>query len=369
MGYSCSDRFDINPAIASLEDKRQHVIFIEHTLIPVSEASITALSAIDADHPFFGFNGYILRCNTDDFVDAIWSSLIQSEPPSVKWADHDWRTVLNQWFHNANSQKGFCVGAYIGGMLFKGSGSYRTSNNFLSRTLTAGPSPDIEVAAYQTLGDNHRDMGEFEKAFFYLRKALTSSQEHNFRWRQARILSSLGIVTEDQKDHQRAISYYKRAMKLTRRTGDKELRGKCNGNIGIAYKNIGDTKSLKKAIRYQKNALRIARDIGDKRSEGRALGNMGIAYSDLGDKVNAIDYYFQAKAVAEDLRDSRHIGIWLANAGMDYVGLDNSQAFRLLNGAVAIFDKLGLPHYIAECEQFLSQINGPDQPNGGQSAA
>ena len=39
--------------------------------------------------------------------------------------------------------------------------------------------------------------------------------------------------------------------------------------------------------------MAIAREIGDKRNEGNSLGNLGIAYKDLSETRKAIEFYEQ----------------------------------------------------------------------------
>ncbi len=72
---------------------------------------------------------------------------------------------------------------------------------------------------------------------------------------------------------------------------NKRNHGVILGNLGIAYKNLGDPR---KAIEYYEQALVIAREIGDRKGEGNQLGNLGNAYSDLGDPRKAIEYYEKA---------------------------------------------------------------------------
>jgi tetratricopeptide (TPR) repeat protein len=174
---------------------------------------------------------------------------------------------------------------------------------------------------------------------------------------EARVLASLGVVFEDRKDHLRAISCYKRAMRKSRQAKDRQLEGICNGNAGIVYKNIGNSTDIQRAIRYHQHALDLARAVGDKPSEGRTLGNLGIAHSDAGDKERATQYYREALAIASELGDNRHVGIWAANAGMDLVGDHPEEAALYLRMAITIFTKLRLPHYVTECMEALQRVS------------
>ncbi|MFP4440646.1 MAG: ATP-binding protein, partial [Chloroflexaceae bacterium] len=85
-----------------------------------------------------------------------------------------------------------------------------------------------------------------------------------------------------------------------RRLERKDQEGTALGNLGIAYKNLGD---YPRAIAHHEQYLAIARELGDRRGEGTALGNLGLAYAALGDYPRAIDYHEQALAVMRDLGD------------------------------------------------------------------
>ena len=110
---------------------------------------------------------------------------------------------------------------------------------------------------------------------------------------------------------------------------DRRQKGRrsCLGNLGIAYKNLGDAR---KAIEYHEKALAIAREIGDRRAEGAALGNLGIAYEDLGDARKAIEYYEQALAIAREIGDRRGEGAALGTWAAPTISWAISQGNRVL---------------------------------------
>lgn len=63
MGYSCSDKIDLSPIIASIKDSNTEILFIEHSgLKTVSFKDIK-------DHPIFkDYKGKWIVCNTDEFL-------------------------------------------------------------------------------------------------------------------------------------------------------------------------------------------------------------------------------------------------------------------------------------------------------------
>ena len=94
--------------------------------------------------------------------------------------------------------------------------------------------------------------------------------------------------------------------------GQRRAEGNSLGNLGIAYRNLGQ---VEKAIDYHQQALAISQEIGDRRAEGNSLGNLGIAYRNLGQVEKAIDYHQQALAISQEIGDRRGEGASLRQPG------------------------------------------------------
>jgi tetratricopeptide (TPR) repeat protein len=109
------------------------------------------------------------------------------------------------------------------------------------------------------------------------------------------------------------IDWLKAARHAAQRLGDHTAGGNHLGNLGLAYRALGQ---VERAIDYTQQALAIAQEIGDRRMEGGALGNLGNAYRDLGQVERAIDYTQQALAIAQEIGDRRGEGNHLANMAL-----------------------------------------------------
>ena len=90
-------------------------------------------------------------------------------------------------------------------------------------------------------------------------------------------------------------------MKIAREIGDRRGEGNSLGNLGLAYRALGDAR---KAIDHYEQALKIAREIGDRRWEGVWLGNLGNLYIDLGEPKKAIKYYEQVLEINPEDADA-----------------------------------------------------------------
>ncbi|MCP4105695.1 MAG: tetratricopeptide repeat protein [Desulfobacteraceae bacterium] len=61
-------------------------------------------------------------------------------------------------------------------------------------------------------------------------------------------------------------------------------------------------RQAEKTIEYYKQALAVRRKIGDRSGEGNVLGNLCLAYSDLGRTDKARQYLQESIAVFEEIR-------------------------------------------------------------------
>jgi tetratricopeptide (TPR) repeat protein len=96
----------------------------------------------------------------------------------------------------------------------------------------------------------------------------------------------------------RAIEYCKQALAISREIGDRRSEGNHLGNLGVAYRDLGQ---VERAIEHYQQALAISREIGDRRGEGNHLGNLGLAYHALGQVERAIEYAEAALRILEEI--------------------------------------------------------------------
>jgi tetratricopeptide (TPR) repeat protein len=89
---------------------------------------------------------------------------------------------------------------------------------------------------------------------------------------------------------------------IAREIGDRRGEGAALGNLGLAYKDLGEPR---RAIEYHEQDLVIAREIGDRRGEGAALGNIGDTYADLGEPRRAIGFLREAVGIFEAIESPR----------------------------------------------------------------
>jgi tetratricopeptide (TPR) repeat protein len=96
------------------------------------------------------------------------------------------------------------------------------------------------------------------------------------------------------------ISWLDAALDSAKRLGDRVHEGSALGNLGIAYRSLGE---YRRAIEFHEQHLAIARAIGHRRGESNALGNLGNAYHLLGEYRGAIEFHEQNLTIAREIGD------------------------------------------------------------------
>ena len=108
---------------------------------------------------------------------------------------------------------------------------------------------------------------------------------------------------------------------------------------------------------YKRQA--VAREIGDRRGEGQRLGNLGIAYRNLGQVERAIELYEAALAVAREVGDRRGEGNHLYNRALALEKLARpDQAIESMAAALAAYESIDAPTMAAKAREELARLRG-----------
>jgi len=122
------------------------------------------------------------------------------------------------------------------------------------------------------------------------------------------------VLSEIDTDYLRLWGHYRLMIELRERLqgkiSDPKLRQDSVGNLGTAYRYIGQ---IRKAITCYEQALESARERKDQWGEGKWLGSLGHCHSAFGQTVRAIEYYEQSLAIAREIGERSGEGVRLGN--------------------------------------------------------
>ena len=116
------------------------------------------------------------------------------------------------------------------------------------------------------------------------------------------------------------MEYYEKDLSIAKEVGDRAGEGMANGNLGNAYRRLGN---FKRAIEYHEQHLSIAKEVGDRAGDGRAKSNLGAAYDSLGNFKRAIEYHEQHLSIAKEVGDRAGEGMANGNLGNSYHRVGN----------------------------------------------
>ncbi len=175
----------------------------------------------------------------------------------------------------------------------------------------------------------------------WLEQAVGAARKLGDKRGEGNALGNLGVAYKNLGEVRRAIEFYEQRIEIAREIGDKRGEGNALCNLGSAYYTLGE---VRRAIEFYEQALVIDREIGDRRGEGNALGNLGLAYADLGEVRRAIEYYEQSLAIKREIGNRQGEANTLANLGLAYKELgDMNRAKELWRAALKIREEIEDP--------------------------
>ena len=118
----------------------------------------------------------------------------------------------------------------------------------------------------------------------------------------------------------KAIELYDQARLIAREISDRRCEANALGNLGVAYKNLGDAT---KSNEFCEQQMLISRELGDRKGEAAALFNSAVAMDILGHRADAISRAEAALKIFEQTEDPnvetvrRQIAEWCRSASKD----------------------------------------------------
>jgi tetratricopeptide (TPR) repeat protein len=152
----------------------------------------------------------------------------------------------------------------------------------------------------------------------WLELALSTARRLKQRGWEGGALGNLGLAYKKLGEYRRSIEHHEQHLQITREIGDRRGEGQALGHLGIVYDCLGE---YRRAIEHHEQDLKIAREIGDRRGEGTALGNVGLAYHSLGDYRRAIEHHEQHLQITREIGDRGGEGAALGSLGLAYHSL------------------------------------------------
>jgi len=200
--------------------------------------------------------------------------------------------------------------------------------------------PHWQAYACRTLAGAYVQVGRFDPAHEYLRRALAAGERLEDPVSLARTHGELGYVFGRQGRYREALDHSWRAHDLSKAAAQPSDEARALNNIGWYEAVLGDYRP---AIIHSGQALRYFQAAADIRGQAAAWDTLGLAHHRLGDHGQAIDCYLPALAVYRDLGARLQAADTLSNLGDAYEATgEHDAAQRARQEALRTYRELGL---------------------------
>jgi len=173
LGYSCSDAFDITPAIKELEGDVKQVILVMHSK-NIEASSPVPLSITDTI--FKHFPGWLVQCDTDDFVKALWLSKqeIIGEYRPVNNRRKIWVKALQSWGDSFSLDSNAFMRNFAMGQLMDSISNYRRAIIYWEKcsgiTMENNENNALPII-YRNISSSYAKLSDLERSNQYARMA------------------------------------------------------------------------------------------------------------------------------------------------------------------------------------------------------
>ncbi|MEO9474627.1 MAG: tetratricopeptide repeat protein [Cyclobacteriaceae bacterium] len=231
---------------------------------------------------------YAERFDSDSLLhySLLVEETIKEIPDSTQFTHLIYSWLL--WSHNIKGdyEKGIPIAAKLDDELKR----IEEEGNPDRYVLTIGPHRTELFIDYNSLYDFYRKIGDYEKAYYYVIKAIDQAERVGVEYGMADSYNNLGIVYDLQGDYENAVINYRKAIDINLVLGETR-----EWKLGTNYNNLGIV--LKNLEKYDSSELAYNRalDIMEARQSeyGKAviLDNLGALFHAQGQYAKAVSHH------------------------------------------------------------------------------
>lgn len=194
---------------------------------------------------------------------------------------------------------------------------------------------------FSDLGASYNYTGKNEKALRYYYKSLRLSKKDKDSVTEIVVNVNIGNIYYTLGKYQAANYYFRQALKLSN-TNPKYLSNRANAYDALGNLYLNTANDMTKAKQYFEKALVDFKQLNLAKNYYTVLNNLGIAYEIEGNNDQALLYYNQVYAYAKSENDELMLGNVSYDLALNYRSMGNSKkAVDYFNQTFAYYAKLG----------------------------
>jgi len=350
LGYSCSDTFDLIPQIQSIDRNNKKIFFIEHTE-GVELPTVCDVTARSKRNPFRHFPGRWIKCNTNELIKDLWSTLIGSigKYEFIR-SNFNWRRDVSAWLGGVQKDLGakyFTAGHILENIQMRGTSHIQLFDKarfYFERALEfASENKDVGamMACNTEIGDiysnwrdsaNHAIPANINKAIEYHRKALSLAEDlpdEISTFYAASFGVRLGLDYGSIKKFDIAKDWLEKSRRRSRGMPDTQ---KIDAELSSSYVAFGVMHLGEKKPAEALECFKKAFSLHDGRDNGQELSlNCGTAYLRLRKFDQAMICYHRSETICKekgDLYTLNEVYKSLSDAYLEIRNIERSEYYR-----------------------------------------
>ena len=228
------------------------------------------------------------------FVDRTQAaSWLEAERDNIMTAQ---RITIDHKWHDKNWQLAWGLDAFN-----RRRGNFRDACTMWQAGLSAAlalNNPRMQMLALRGLGLAYVQLGDYDTAVEYLRKAAVLAEQMDNIPEQASIHRALAQAWSGCGDYSRARTHAMQALDLAQSAGDKLAEARALNNAGWFSARLDEFDT---ALRLCKAALQLAKEHNQRECEGFTLDSLGYIAHHTNSYQQALTYYSEAIDIFTDL--------------------------------------------------------------------
>jgi tetratricopeptide (TPR) repeat protein len=182
-------------------------------------------------------------------------------------------------------------------------------------------------------------------AMSFYEKALKIARETGNQEEIAANLANIGQIKTIQGYYEEALVFMEEAMAIDKQAGDEAIIATDLNTIGRIYESWG---MYPKAIEYLEQALEIDKRLNMEHKMAIRYSSLGLAYKGWKKYGKALEYFEKALQIDQKLNNEDKVALRLANIGSTYMEMEDSEkAVSYLRQGLDYFNANQMPSYCA----------------------